>query len=49
MFFRSEVLAVLWPALGNFLGEQPVEPQGWPAVFQQLDWFHVALNTHTKN
>jgi len=34
-FAAPLVLAVLWPALGNFLGEQPVEPQGWPAVFQQ--------------
>ncbi|CAL1137114.1 unnamed protein product [Cladocopium goreaui] len=29
------VLVVLWPALGNFMGERPTAPQGWPMVFQQ--------------
>ena len=31
---RVQVLVVLWPALGNFMGERPTAPQGWPMVFQ---------------
>eukprot|EP00913_Durusdinium_trenchii_P001526 g1413.t1 len=32
----EEVLVVLWPALGNFMGEHPAPGRaGWPLVFQQ--------------
>lgn len=37
-----EVLAVLWPALGNFMGERPAQGHG-PVLFQPLGVKRQAL------